>query len=377
MITVSPTLLKQLSDVKQNPLVSGTLMPRLQKMMKLDASNPTNIKYVKSLVNTIKNSLTSPANKAALQKQLGGNIATLRKGMLAEDITSGDIAAIMKEINALVPLLVNITFTLRQTTSSKNKSGTPTTPVKAPPGAVPPVLPTSTIKEAEAPQQLTVNDIKLVKAFLTKVNDLSVTLKSFDPNKATKATIKPVISNILDIFDMVNGKIDPTIKINKNIDSMFQGIDILGGDQTTSTLKDGLMLKMKIGDNDNIFKVVNGAWTHKQKDGTFGKIDPNNKKGKEIIDQLTALVNKGQDDTAQIQKDEEEKAKLKKADDEKAAAEKDTKAGIEKTKSAADATRASAKPNKGKDISKPGDKSIGFDKSKFEENFKSDYKNYF
>jgi hypothetical protein len=175
----------------------------------------------------------------------------------------------------------------------------------------------------------------------------------------------------------VNGKIDPTIKINKNIDSMFQGIDILGGDQTTSKLKDGLMLKMKIGSNDNIFKVVNGGWTHKQKDGTFGKIDPNDKKGKEIINQLIALVNKGQDDTVQIQKDEEEAAKLKKDDKEKASAEKEKTADIEKTKSAADATRATAKPNKGKDIAKPGDKNIGFGKSKYEESFKSDYKNYF
>ena len=374
-------------------------MPRLQKMMKLDASNPTNIKYVKALVNTIKNAVMNPANKAALQKQLGGNIAALRKGMLAEDITSGDIAAIMKEINTLIPLLVNITFGLRQTTSKKNTSGTPTSPVKAPPGAVPPVLPTAPVTEdttnldktyttsgiegggkknvAAESKPLTVADIKLVKAFLTKVNDLSVVLKSFDPNKATKATIKPVISNILDIFDMVNGKIDPTIKINKNIDSMFQGIDILGGDQTTSKLKDGLMLKMKIGKNDNIFKVVNGGWTHKQKDGTFGKIDPNDKKGKEIINQLIALVNKGQDDTVQIQKDEEEAAKLKKDDKEKASAEKEKTDDIEKTKSAADATRATAKPNKGKDIAKPGDKNIGFGKSKYEESFKSDYKNYF
>ena len=355
-------------------------MPRLQKMMKLDASNPTNIKYVKALVNTIKNAVMNPANKAALQKQLGGNIAALRKGMLAEDITSGDIAAIMKEINTLIPLLVNITFGLRQTTSKKNTSGTPTSPVKAPPGAVPPVLPSAT-PVAEAAEgdskSLTLNDLRLVKAFLTKVNDLSVALKSFDPNKATKVTVKPVIGHILDIFDIVNGKIDPTIKINKNIDSMFQGIDILGGDQTTSKLKDGLMLKMKIGSNDNIFKVVNGGWTHKQKDGTFGKIDPNDKKGKEIINQLIALVNKGQDDTVQIQKDEEEAAKLKKDDKEKASAEKEKTADIEKTKSAADDTRATAKPNKGKDIAKPGDKNIGFGKSKYEESFKSDYKNYF
>ena len=374
--TLSSTLAKQLSDVKQNPLVSGTLMPRLQKMMKLDASNPVNIKYVKSLVNTIKNAVMSPANKAALQKQLGGNIAALRKGMLAEDITSGDIAAIMKEINTLIPLLVNITFGLRQSTSKKNTSGTPPSPVKAPPGAVPPVLtgdtPVTEAAEVDS-KTLTLNDLRLVKAFLTKVNDLSVSLKSFDPTKATKVTVKPVIGHILDIFDIVNGKIDPTIKINKNIDSMFQGIDILGGDQTESKLKDGVMLKAKRGLIVYVYKYTNGKWFVRGKDKQFTEPVVDEK----IIKQLTDLAATGKNDAEQIQKDDEEKDKLKKADDEKAAAEKDTKDGIEKTKSAADATRASATPKKGKDIAKPGDKSIGFDKSKFEENFKSEYKNYF
>ena len=376
--TLSSTLAKQLSDVKQNPLVSGTLMPRLQKMMKLDASNPVNIKYVKSLVNTIKNAVMSPANKAALQKQLGGNIAALRKGMLAEDITSGDIAAIMKEINTLIPLLVNITFGLRQSTSKKNTSGTPPSPVKAPPGAVPPVLtgdtPVTEAAEVDS-KTLTLNDLRLVKAFLTKVNDLSVSLKSFDPTKATKVTVKPVIGHILDIFDIVNGKIDPTIKINKNIDSMFQGIDILGGDQTESKLKDGVMLKAKPkrGLSVYVYKYTNGKWFVRGKDKQFTEPVVDEK----IIKQLTDLAATGKNDAEQIQKDDEEKDKLKKADDEKAAAEKDTKDGIEKTKSAADATRASATPKKGKDIAKPGDKSIGFDKSKFEENFKSEYKNYF
>ena len=84
-----------------------------------------------------------------------------------------------------------------------------------------------------------------------------------------------------------------------------------------------------------------------------------------------------QDDTVQIQKDEEEAAKLKKDDKEKASAEKEKTDDIEKTKSAADATRATAKPKKGKDIANPGDKNIGFLKSKYEESFKSDYKNYF
>ena len=262
----------------------------------------------------------------------------------------------------MIPLLVNITFGLRQSTSKKNTSGTPPSPVKAPPGAVPPVLtgdtPVTEAAEVDS-KTLTLNDLRLVKAFLTKVNDLSVSLKSFDPTKATKVTVKPVIGHILDIFDIVNGKIDPTIKINKNIDSMFQGIDILGGDQTESKLKDGVMLKAKRGLFVYVYKYTNGKWFVRGKDKQFTEPVVDEK----IIKQLTDLAATGKNDAEQIQKDDEEKDKLKKADDEKAADEKDTKAGIEKTKSAADATRASATPEK--------------KKKAWDESFRSEYKNYF
>jgi hypothetical protein len=197
----------------------------------------------------------------------------------------------------------------------------------------------------------------LVKAFLTKVNDLSVTLKSFDPNKATKATIKPVISNILDIFDMVNGKIDPTIKINKNIDSMFQGIDILGGDQTTSTLKDGLMLKAKIGAVVYVFKYTNGKWFVRGKDKQFTDPVADEKR----IKQLTDLAATGKNDAEQVKKDDEKSSQTDKKEkgDEKEKGDSETK----KTLDAATSTRATATPEK--------------KKKAWDESFRSEYKDYF
>lgn len=75
---------------------------------------------------------------------------------------------------------------------------------------------------------LTPNDLKMVKAFLTKVSDLSASVKSLDLNAPTKSKMRPVISNILDILDIATGKVNPSVKINKKLDSAFQGIDFTG-----------------------------------------------------------------------------------------------------------------------------------------------------
>jgi len=186
-----------------------------------------------------------------------------------------------------------------------------------------------------------------------------VVLKSFYPNKATKATIKPVISNILDIFDMVNGKIDPTIKINKNIDSMFQGIDILGSDQTTSKIKDGVMLKAKPknGPIVYVYKYTNGKWFVRGKDKQFTTPVVDEK----IIKQLTDLAATGKNDAEQIKKDDEKSSQTDKTEkgDEKEKGDSETK----KTLDAAASTRATATPEK--------------KKKAWNESFRSEYKDYF
>lgn len=324
-VTVTPRLTKKLAVAKLNPIVSGTLVPRLQKMLKLDASNPTNIKYVKALVNAIKNSVSNKSNIASLQKNLGGNVSALRRSMMAEDITSGDIVAITKEIKSLIPLLVDIAFELRQSVSKKNKSSTSI------PTGVPPVLSTPPITEADQTSQLTVEDIRLVKAFLTKLNDLSVSLKTFDPTKATRSTVKPIIGNILDIFDIVTGKVNPNIKINKTIDSLFQGMDLLGPTTTTQKPKNGTIVVAKNKElggmsDGQVFRFVDDKWMSLgvianpsfDKKGELDDADP---KGKELISKLN-VIGSQRDDTTELEKAIEDK-KLKSA--EKARQEKNKK----------------------------------------------------
>lgn len=311
-VTMTPRLTKKLAVAKLNPIVSGTLVPRLQKMLKLDTSNPTNIKYVKALVNTIKNSVSNQSN--------------LRKSMMSEDITSGDITTITKEIKTLIPLLVDIAFELRQSVSNKNKSST------VMPTGVPPVLPTPPITESDKQSQLTIEDIRLVKAFLTKLNDLSVSLKTFDPSKATKAVVKPIIGNILDIFDIVTGKVNPNIKINKTIDSLFQGMDLIGSaTSTTQKPKNGAVIVAKNKElggmsDGQIFRFVDDKWISlgviaNPSLDKKGELDDTDPKGKELISKLNVIASQ-RDDTDELQKSIENK-KLK--SDEKSRQEKNKK----------------------------------------------------
>jgi hypothetical protein len=343
-VKLSPNFVTQIAAAKQNPLVKTPILPRIQKLTKINANNATDIKYLKTLLNLIKNAVTSPSNKALIQKQLGGDVSKLKNAMLEEAITSVDITSMVKDINALMPILVKLAFELRQVTNKKNPNA---------------------IKEADAPQtkELTVNDLKLVKVFLSRLVDLSTALNTFDPNKATRATLKPIISNILDIFDLTNGKLG-TGKVNKNIDAAFQGLDILGpisapqsaGDNKTTgseEKKNGPVIIM----NGRIYKRGNGEWFYYgSKNNPFDADKAEKVVAQKIIDTLNDFAKDGRDDSSELS------SILKKV-------EKD------KTLSAADATKAKAEPKSGKDIAKKGEP-LSFDKSRYEESV-GKYKDYF
>ena len=136
VLNLSPDVKKQFNVIKSNPLISGDIVTRIADLMKMNIGNATNIKYAIGLISTIKDSISNASTKTAIVKQLGGNVGQLRKTMLAEDITSGDIATIMKEIKALMTTLVSLTYGLRQATSSKNKTNKEGVVLKAKVGAV-------------------------------------------------------------------------------------------------------------------------------------------------------------------------------------------------------------------------------------------------
>jgi hypothetical protein len=136
VMALNPEVKKQFVVIKSNPLISGDVVSRISNLMRMNIGDTKNIKYTIGLVSTIKDAIGGAATKAAIQKQLGGNIGQLRKTMLEEDINSGDIATIMKEIKALMPALISLTFGLRQATSSKNKTNKEGVVLKAKVGSV-------------------------------------------------------------------------------------------------------------------------------------------------------------------------------------------------------------------------------------------------
>jgi hypothetical protein len=295
--------------LKGSPLLSGGLQSRIQKLLKGNQNDPNNAKYVRSLVIAIKNALENPKYKADVMKKLGGNINALRTGrqsMLAETMTSADIVAFTKEVNTLLPNIVGLTFELRQMVNKKN----PNVVKEA----------ESAVDAASTGTEIDASDIKQVKLFLSRLIDLSTLLESFDPIKATKASLKPIISVVLDINDMIVGTSGKKGlgKVDKTIDSAFQGIDILGGTDTTTTAgagketetpsdsfkpKEKTIIRAKAEEKpltpNSMYQYYNGEWNYVSKTG-FQAIDP--EKGKNYVDKLNSLAKSGRDDTDDVMK---------------------------------------------------------------------------
>ena len=314
-VTLSPTLVKQLTSVKQNPLVSGALPARIKSMATLKMTDPKDVEFSKDLLQKIKSIVLGNVNRAVIQKQLGGSVAQVRKELVSEAFTANDVAAFTKELTTLIPLLVNITFGLRQTLNPR----IPKQPTPAP----------TSVKEAEISSfgkknvaqnaAVTEADLKLIKAFLTKVIMLSNSLKALDVNKPTKEKIKPVIADILDILDIVKGKMNPSIVMDKSVTSLFSNIDLTTPEtkpevkpgttasaaSTTSSFKPKektiIMAAMKGEDKplppSSIYQYVDGSWKYVTNSGVQ-EVDP--VKGKTFVDKLNALSQAGRDDTDKV-----------------------------------------------------------------------------
>jgi hypothetical protein len=140
------------------------------------------------------------------------------------------------------------------------------------------------------------------------------------------------------------------------------------------SVKDGHSLVGKgndgIGEND-VYQFTNNKWYY------FGKINQlkatgETVKSQELINDLS-IVAGNRDDSDKVKKAKEATKQSPKQSSEKKPTSSEKNKG---SKEEPEEPEEPAKPNKGKDIAKPG-KNIGFDKSKYEESFKSDYKNYF
>ena len=96
-----------------------------------------------------------------------------------------------------------------------------TPPGTTPPDGTDPSAPGTTPKVGSTTAAPTPDQIKMVKSFLSKVNDVSGFLRNIDPNTVDLVKLRPVLLTSLDLFDIIVGGKYSAVKVNKNIDGLF------------------------------------------------------------------------------------------------------------------------------------------------------------
>jgi hypothetical protein len=242
-LKVSPNFIKHLTALKSSPLFSENLQSRIQTLFKQKPNDKFRDKYAREFISAVKRSIIS--GKAQYIKMLG-NPSAVRKSMnITESMNVSDITGFSKQLTAVMPNIFGLLFELRQMYSKKNpnnitsKKPAAPAPTTAAPAPAPTTVAPSGVSLNEAGDEITVQDIKNVKVLLSRLIELSPLVKSINPNKLTKATLNPLVLNLLDIGDAVaNDNKKGVGKINKTVDVAFQGIDILGGDKKDIDKKD-------------------------------------------------------------------------------------------------------------------------------------------
>lgn len=225
---VKPSLVKHINGIKGSALFAGDLAARIQNIVdakptgKIGDRSP--MLKLRVFLKTINNVLTT--NSGNFRKQIGDPSILLQQ--VNEDIK--EYSDLAKQISAVMPSLVGATFELRQMFGVRK-------PQKAPAGAVQPV-----ITEQDNISNLSTEELTRVKFFLSKLVDIGLLVKSIDVNSGNEVQLKNLYKNLLQMANIVVNKNVKGIKLNKKIDSAFQGKDILGDlpvDKKLSPVKKG------------------------------------------------------------------------------------------------------------------------------------------
>lgn len=255
---VKPSLVKHINGIKQSQLFSGDLAVRIQKVIDFPVDKDAS-KNVRAMIElrTFLKSLNGVlnTNSANFRKQLGDPSALLQQ--VNEDIK--DYSDLAKQISAVMPSIIGATFELRQMFGTRK---TQAPGGAAPKGAVPPVISEEDIKTGaqlgQAKSNLSVEELTRAKFFLSKLVDIGLLIKSIDTNQANDVQMKNLYKNLLQLANIIVNKNVKGVKLNKKIDSAFQGKDILGPDavdKKSSPVKQGPGDIFKEG-KKNVFKLV-------------------------------------------------------------------------------------------------------------------------
>jgi hypothetical protein len=239
---VKPSLAKHINGIKGSALFAGDLAARIQKTIDFPVDKDAT-KNVRSMIElrTFLKSLNGilNTNSANYRKQIGDPSVLLQQ--VNEDIK--EYSSLAKQISDVMPSLVGATFELRQM-YGKRQSSAPGGKVLA--GAVPPVIKEEDIKLGgslgQAKSNLSVEELSRAKFFLSKLVDIGLLVKSINVAQADQVQMKNLYKNLLELANLVVNKNVKGIKLNKKIDSAFQGKDILGPnavDKKQSPVKQG------------------------------------------------------------------------------------------------------------------------------------------
>ena len=217
---VKPSLVKHINGIKGSALFAGDLAARIQKVIDfpVDKDPSKNIRAMIGLRSFLKSlNGTLNTNSANFRKQIGDPSALLQQ--VNEDFKQFN--DLLKQISAVMPSIVGATFELRQMFGVRK----PQAPGGgAPKGSVHPVI----SEEDQAKSNLSVEELTRSKFFLSKLIDIGLLVKSIDANQGDKVQLKNLYMNLLQLANIVVNKNVKGIKLNKKIDSVFQGKDILG-----------------------------------------------------------------------------------------------------------------------------------------------------
>ena len=247
--TTNPSLIKNITTLKSNPLFAGSLSVRLKNLLtvKDDPKNLESKIAVRKLKNFLVNINSTIIQSSAKFKQKLGDINVIRKDLVNPNIpakvvkeAAADILKVendrklfLQQLNQIMPSIISVTIGLRQELRDKTKDK----PKKV-------ATPTAPIKEEAA--QLNASNIVLAKAFLTKLIDMEAKLKKLNVND--KDSLKDLLIFNLDFANVLVNKTPKGTKTNKVIDSALQGVDILGGSEEKSEPKSKPLTQKDVDD---------------------------------------------------------------------------------------------------------------------------------
>jgi len=225
----NPKLAKHVNVIKSSPLFAGDLASRIASLVDVKQDDQKGMQALKVFLKSINGIISTQAGN--VRKQIGDPAAIL--GTLKEDADIKGLSDLSKQIVGVMPSILGLAFELRQSLSKKN------------PNAVQPQKPTQPQQQgqlSEADGGLTTQQIGVIKAFLSQLVNVGITVKNTDPAQADAVKLKNLFRTVLTLGNIVVNKNISGVKINPKIDKAFQGKDLVGpdgGDKKPAQVKKG------------------------------------------------------------------------------------------------------------------------------------------